>query len=96
MRRLYELPRADQIEVLKTLRDYLGAQAARPTRLDKEIERREQTLEAMRKVAEHMKLTDSAPRVEDFDEHAAELGIGFKAAMVVRGAGVMASSPDCP
>jgi hypothetical protein len=58
MRRIYSLPVREQLIVSHTLREYRGGEAGEETIFDKEIRARQESLAAIRRVAEHLQLPE--------------------------------------
>lgn len=85
MRAIWQLPRADQLHVYHALVEHLDAESDAPVpRISKEVQAREQTLAAVRTVAEHLGLTDRAPILAEFEQVSAKLGLGVTKTNVIK------------
>lgn len=84
MRRFFELSAADQLRAFEQMRDYLGAGASLPTKVNREIEQRAESLVALARVAEHLGLNGDAPTAEQFDQVAGKLKLGWTSGKVIR------------
>ena len=85
MRRLYALTRADHLRAFFALRDYLGEDAGVATAVETELERREAALEAIRQVADHLRLpAGQAMTTDQFNAGAVEKGSDWQSGQVIR------------
>lgn len=76
MRRVFALSTRERLTVYEELRDYLGLAAAVETEVEREIEARRKTLEAMRAVAAHLgRAEGEGIKVREYNQARRELGL---------------------
>lgn len=76
LRRVVDLPAADQLKVFHALTDYLGGDLWEETARAREIRRRHEALEAMRAAAQHLNLPDGqAPTIPEYKSAAKQTAV---------------------
>jgi hypothetical protein len=84
LQRIYTLPRSAQLNVFAALRDYLGAEDVPENRLDARIDKQAESLDAMRRVAEHYELSpDTAPTATQWRNAPADVTAGWSVTRIV-------------
>lgn len=82
--RIYAMPRSAQLNVFAALRDYLGAEDVPENRLDVRIDKQAESLDVMRRVAEHYELSpDTAPTATQWRSAPADVTAGWSVTRIV-------------
>jgi hypothetical protein len=85
MRRVYSLSRADQRRLFATLSAYLGEGAAKDSKVEKQITRRADALDAIRAVAEHLGRGEGETLTgAEFNEGAKAIGLKWSSQQIIR------------
>jgi hypothetical protein len=85
LRRFFSLSTADQLEAFQEIREALSADPGEEDAHTREVRERAAALEAIGKVSEHLGLPEGqAPTVQQFNETARKLGLGWGSTRVAR------------
>ncbi len=83
LRRFLDLAIVDQIWVFERVAEAKTLATASPLELDRQLTTRVETLEALRRVRDHLKL-DRSPTVGEYDATRTQLGISWSSAKIIR------------
>ena len=85
LRRLYDLPHNDQVEVLRTLGSWLHAAETEENPVDRQVFERARALDDLKKAASWLKLPqDQAPTVAKYKAARQALGLAMSSGQIIR------------
>jgi predicted DNA-binding transcriptional regulator AlpA len=84
LRRVLDLPGAEQLKIYAVLRENLGGEIGEETAEDKKARRRIESLECLQRAAEYLGLTDRAPTGAEYRSAAAELHLPMSSEQIIR------------